>query len=53
MVASNQAINHYFYMAFHPIPTRPSSQDRMTRYLDSSTRRSPRSGSGGTKSGSR
>jgi phosphohistidine swiveling domain-containing protein len=34
VVASNQAINHYFYMAFHPHPDEAVIEDRMTRYLD-------------------
>ena len=34
MVASNQAINHYFYMAFHPHPDAAVVEDRMSRYLD-------------------
>ncbi|HEX3088944.1 MAG TPA: PEP-utilizing enzyme, partial [Ilumatobacteraceae bacterium] len=34
IVASNQAINHYFYMAFHPHPDAAVVEDRMTRYLD-------------------
>jgi phosphohistidine swiveling domain-containing protein len=34
VVASNQAINHYFYMSFHPHPDESVIEDRMTRYLD-------------------
>ncbi len=34
IVASNQAINHYFYMSFHPHPDEAVIADRMTRYLD-------------------
>ena len=34
IVASNQAINHYFYMAFHPHPDEAVVEDRMSRYLD-------------------
>jgi rifampicin phosphotransferase len=34
VVASNQAINHYFYMAFHPHPDEAVVEDRMSRYLD-------------------
>ena len=34
VVASNQAINHYFYMAFHPHPDDAVVEDRMSRYLD-------------------
>ena len=34
IVASNQAINHYFYMAFHPHPDDAVVEDRMSRYLD-------------------
>jgi pyruvate,water dikinase len=34
VVASNQAINHYFYMSFHPHPDESVIADRMTRYLD-------------------
>jgi phosphohistidine swiveling domain-containing protein len=33
IVASSRAINHYFYMAFHPHPDEEVVQDRMTRYL--------------------
>ena len=32
MMASSREINHYFYMAFHPIPDEAELQDRMTRY---------------------
>ena len=34
VVASNQAINHYFYMSFHPHPDEAVVADRMSRYLD-------------------
>ena len=34
VVASNQAINHYFYMSFHPHPDESVIEDRMTRYVD-------------------
>lgn len=34
IVASSQAINHYFFMAFHPHPDPDVIEDRMTRYLD-------------------
>ncbi len=34
MMASSREINHYFYMAFHPIPDEAQLQDRMTRYHD-------------------
>ena len=30
IVASNQAINHYFYMAFHPHPDEAVVEDRMS-----------------------
>lgn len=33
VVASSQAINHYFYMAFHPHPDPSVIEDRMTRYM--------------------
>ena len=33
VVTSSQAINHYFYMAFHPHPDPAVIEDRMTRYL--------------------
>jgi pyruvate,water dikinase len=33
VVASSQAINHYFYMAFHPHPDPEVIEDRMTRYM--------------------
>ena len=33
IVASSQAINHYFYMAFHPHPDPAEVDDRMSRYL--------------------
>ncbi len=32
MMASSKAFNHYFYMAFHPIPDQAELADRMTRY---------------------
>ncbi len=34
VVASNRAINHYFYMSFHPHPDESVIEDRMTRYTD-------------------
>ncbi len=34
VVASNQAINHYFFMSFHPHPDPAVIDDRMSRYLD-------------------
>ncbi len=34
VVASNQAINHYFFMSFHPHPDESVIEDRMSRYLD-------------------
>ena len=34
VVASNQAINHYFFMSFHPHPDEGVIADRMSRYLD-------------------
>ena len=34
MMASSREINHYFYMAFHPIPDEAELADRMTRYHD-------------------
>ena len=34
VVASSQAINHYFFMSFHPHPEQAVIEDRMTRYLD-------------------
>jgi phosphohistidine swiveling domain-containing protein len=33
IVASSKAVNHYFYMAFHPHPDEGEVADRMTRYL--------------------
>jgi rifampicin phosphotransferase len=33
IVASSKAINHYFYMAFHPHPDPAVIEDRMTRYM--------------------
>jgi pyruvate,water dikinase len=33
IVASSQAINHYFYMAFHPHPDPDEVESRMSRYL--------------------
>ncbi len=33
IVASSQAVNHYFYMAFHPHPDPAVVEDRMSRYL--------------------
>ena len=33
IVASSKAINHYFYMAFHPHPDEGEVASRMTRYL--------------------
>jgi phosphohistidine swiveling domain-containing protein len=33
IVASSQAVNHYFYMAFHPHPDEAEVADRMTRYM--------------------
>jgi pyruvate,water dikinase len=41
IVASNQAINHYFYMAFHPHPDAAVVEDRMTRYLDTIDQKVP------------
>lgn len=41
VVASNQAINHYFYMAFHPHPDQAVVDDRMTRYLDTLDKKVP------------
>lgn len=41
VVASNQAINHYFYMAFHPHPDEAVIEDRMTRYLDTLDKKVP------------
>ena len=32
MMASSKAFNHYFYMAFHPIPDQAELAGRMTRY---------------------
>ena len=32
VMASSRAINHYFYMAFHPVPDEAEVADRMTRY---------------------
>jgi phosphohistidine swiveling domain-containing protein len=34
VVASNQAINHYFFMSFHPHPDEGVIADRMSRYID-------------------
>jgi rifampicin phosphotransferase len=34
VVASNRAINHYFFMSFHPHPDQAVIDDRMTRYVD-------------------
>ncbi len=33
VVASAKAINHYFFMAFHPHPDQSVIDDRMTRYM--------------------
>ena len=33
IVASSQAINNYFYMAFHPHPDESEVEERMSRYL--------------------
>lgn len=33
VVASSKAVNHYFYMAFHPHPDPAVIEDRMTRYM--------------------
>ena len=33
VVASSKAINHYFYLSFHPHPDPAVIEDRMTRYL--------------------
>jgi rifampicin phosphotransferase len=33
VVASSRAINHYFFMSFHPHPDPTVIEDRMTRYL--------------------
>ena len=41
VVASNQAINHYFYMAFHPHPDEAVVEDRMSRYLDTLDKKVP------------
>jgi hypothetical protein len=34
VVASNQAIDRYFFMSFHPHPDEVAIADRMSRYLD-------------------
>ena len=44
IVASNQAINHYFYMAFHPHPDEAVVEDRMSRYLDTLDEKVPQVG---------
>ena len=41
VVASNQAINHYFYMSFHPHPDEAVIEDRMSRYLDTLDQKVP------------
>ncbi|MEY2552738.1 MAG: rifampicin phosphotransferase, partial [Ilumatobacteraceae bacterium] len=41
VVASNQAINHYFYMSFHPHPDEAVIKDRMSRYLDTLDKKVP------------
>src|SRR5258706_2322102 len=41
VVASNQAINHYFYMSFHPHPDAAVIEDRMSRYLDTLDKKVP------------
>ena len=41
VVASNQAINHYFYMAFHPHPDEAVVEDRMSRYIDTLDKKVP------------
>jgi pyruvate,water dikinase len=41
VVASNQAINHYFYMSFHPHPDESVIADRMSRYLDTLDQKVP------------
>ncbi len=33
VVASSKAINHYFFMAFHPHPDQAVVEDRMSRYM--------------------
>jgi hypothetical protein len=33
VVASSKAINHYFYLSFHPHPDPAVIEDRMTRYM--------------------
>ena len=34
MMASSQAINNYFFMAFHPVPDGDEVADRLSRYTD-------------------
>jgi rifampicin phosphotransferase len=34
VMASSRAFNHYFFMAFHPVPDEAVIADRMTRYHD-------------------
>jgi hypothetical protein len=34
IMASSKAVNHYFFMAFHPVPDESVIADRMTRYHD-------------------
>src|SRR5258705_12660970 len=41
VVASNQAINHYFYMSFHPHPDAAVIEDRMSRYLHTLDKKVP------------
>jgi phosphohistidine swiveling domain-containing protein len=41
IVASNQAINHYFYMAFHPHPDEAVVEDRMSRYINTLDKKVP------------
>ncbi|MEP7112561.1 MAG: PEP-utilizing enzyme [Ilumatobacteraceae bacterium] len=41
VVASNRAINHYFYMSFHPHPDEAVVGDRMSRYLDTIDKKVP------------
>jgi phosphohistidine swiveling domain-containing protein len=41
VVVDSRAINHYFYVSFHPHPDEAVIEDRMTRYLDTLAEKLP------------
>jgi hypothetical protein len=41
VVVDTKAINHYFYVSFHPHPDESVIEDRMTRYLDTLAEKLP------------